>query len=37
MPQWLPLCPLELPLGIVQANPEVKGDVGQHGCDEGCK
>lgn len=37
VPQRFTLHPLELPLGIVEANPEVEGDVGQHGRDESCK
>lgn len=35
--QRLTLHPLELLLGIVEANPQVEGDVQQHGCDESCE
>lgn len=37
VPQRFTLHPLELPLGVVEADPEVEGDVGQHGRDESCK
>lgn len=37
VPQRLALHPLEFPLGVMEADPEVKGDVGQHGRDESCK